>query len=93
LAPSSPEVYLAQRDSQRQVSLSGTRLFSPDEEGASYDELMGERAKVSAIEAIGIMREQEYLMSVKRAAAVPDRQWPSETVCQSRQCRESSVDP
>jgi hypothetical protein len=92
LAPTSPEVYLAQRDSQRQASVSGTRLASPDEQGTSYDVLMVERPKVPAIETVRIIRKQEHLIRPKGEAAVPERQWSPDTVFWSCQCREFAVD-
>lgn len=92
MAPWSPEVYLAQRDSQRQALLSGTLLASPDEEGAPYDVLMIERAKVAAIETVLIIRKQEDVIGPQRDAAVPHRQCSSEMVGRSCQCHEFAVD-
>jgi hypothetical protein len=74
------------------VSLSGTLLASPDEEGTSRDVWMVERAKVPAIETVRIIRKQEHLVGLKREAAMPDRQWPSETVRQSSLCHEMAID-
>lgn len=74
------------------MSLSGTRLASPDEVGTSCDVWMVERAKVPAIETVGIIRKQEHLVGPKREAAVPGRQWPSETVGESSLCHEMAID-